>query len=358
MTKYLIFNIIFIMLVTLSGCDMNEVEEYGIVAGIGVSYENELFEVTYEIYKENNGETTNLTSITKTAAGKTLSHAISNLSKIMYNQPYLNHCLILLLDKNIIENKFNETLNYFIHDVRIRSSCYLMITEKQTPKDLLEKSQELNYVVSYNLYKQFEHKPKIVGVWTQSNFDYILNEKINNNGVVILPTIEYDNDFDIYGAYVIKNDKDIIFASPNDIFIFQLFRNVIDEGLINLDNEFIYIKTSAASLKQKEDKITVKVKLRILTYDYINIDFDDQLQKDKYVKELETSIKKSIIDVINKYKEKNIDPFAIYRFIERKNVKKYYEIKEDYYSYFKTLDFNVLVFVDMLTTGLSEERID
>ena len=357
MSKFLITNILLVLLLSLTGCGMVEVEEYSIISGIGVSYENDEYEVTFEIYKENNGETTNLTAITKSAKGKTLSHAISNLSKIMYKQPYLNHCLILLFDKNILEQKLDETLNYFIHDVRIRSSCYLIVSEDLTPKELLEKSKELNYVVSYSLYKQIEHKPSIVGIWSKSNFDFILNERIDKNGIIILPTVKYDNDFDIKGAYAIKNEKEIYYVTPEEILVIQFFRNFVDEGLTNQNNKYIYIKTSQCDLEKKDNEINLIIKLKVITYDYLEINFNDESQKIQYTLELKKSIEENVISIFNKYQELNIDPFAIYRFLEIKD-KNYKKIKDNYYEYFKMINLKVSVYIDLLSTGLSEERIE
>ena len=50
-------------------------------------------------------------------------------------KPYLNHTSVIILNEQVVKQKFNETINYLLHDVRIRSACIVMITKEQTTKE-------------------------------------------------------------------------------------------------------------------------------------------------------------------------------------------------------------------------------
>ena len=66
MNKNIFITILLILLLIFTtGCTMYEIEDYFIVAGIGIDYNNNQFEVTYEIYEEKDGQTTELSSIIK-----------------------------------------------------------------------------------------------------------------------------------------------------------------------------------------------------------------------------------------------------------------------------------------------------
>ena len=353
--KYLIIMLTFIIFI--SGCTMNEIEEYSIVAGIGIDYKDSKYEVTYEIYKENNGETTSLNSITKSNIGLSISEAVSNINNKMYQTPYLNHCLLIVLGEEVVKNKLDETLNYLIHDVRIRSSCYIVSTLNKTAKELLNQSQEIQQVVSYNLYKKLDQTPKQVSIWSDSNFNNIIDEKINNNGTIIIPIANYKNDFDLTSAYIIKNDNTIVTINSSELFMIQLFHNNVDEGLIKLGNRFVYLKSSKTKITKQNNIFTLDIYLQVLSYDDLGIDFNDETQRKEITKIFEDDLENQINNVFTKYQYMNIDAFGIYKYIQRYNQTLYKEIENNYYDYFNKILIKTNIKIDLLTSGLSEERI-
>ena len=178
MNKTILIISLLTILLFLTGCSMLEIEDYSIVAGIGIDYENDEFIITYEIYEENNGQTTNLTSTTKTERGKTISQATNKIATQTNKKPYLNHTSVIILNEQVVKQKFNETINYLLHDVRIRSACIVMITKEQTTKEIFEQSQKQNKVIAYEIYKHFDIKKGIIEKWSNSKFNEIINELI------------------------------------------------------------------------------------------------------------------------------------------------------------------------------------
>ena len=229
MNKKILIFLLIINILFLTGCSMLEIEDYSIVAGIGIDYENDDFIVTYEIYEENNGQTTNLTSITKTEIGKTISQATNKIATQMNKKPYLNHTSVIIINEKIVKEKFNETINYLLHDVRIRSACIVMISKEQTSREIFEQSQKQNKVIAYEIYKHFDIKKGIIEKWSNSKFNEIINEKLNKNGTVIIPTVTYKEDFDINGVYLIKSDNSNLYVNKKEVFVFQMFNNYITE---------------------------------------------------------------------------------------------------------------------------------
>lgn len=352
--------IIFIVLIMfmLTGCSMNEIEEYAIVSGIGIDYNDNKFIVTYEIYKENNGQTTSLTSITKSGEGKTLSSAVSSINNKMYQTPYLNHCLLIILDENVINSKLDEVFNYLMHDVRIRSSCFIVSTQSTTSKELLEQSQNINQVISYNIYKKLDQSPSQVSIWNNSHFDFIMNEKIDKNGVAIIPIVSYKEDLSITNVYIIDNENKVFYGSKQDIFIFQLFNNSVDEGLIKLDDKYIHLKSLKSNMNINNETLNLKVYLQLLSYDDLNIDLNNKEEKKQLIDKLEISLENMTQETFKKYQENKVDAFYIYKNIERYNQLLYQEIEQNYIEFYQTIKLNLSIKIDLLTSGLSEERIE
>lgn len=350
MNKIKIIYLLFFLLLT--GCTMNEIEEYSIVAGIGIDYNDGLYQVTYEIYKENNGETTSLTSIIKKGVGHSISSAVNDINNKIYQIPYLNHCLLIILSESIVEQKLEETINYLIHDVRIRSSCYIVTTEDNKASEILEVSQENKQVVSYNIFKKIDQKPNQVGIWNNCDFDYIMNEKIDKNGVLIIPIVKYSQDFDISNVTIItKNEK--IKVMEEEVFVIQLFYNCVNEGLIKINDYYLYLKSLKSKITFNNNTIKIDLYIQLLSYD----DLKNEEQKKELVTKLEEEMKLLVTNIFTKYQEMGVDAFGIYKHLQRFEHKKYTKIENEYDTYFMNLKLFPLITIDLLTSGLSEERI-
>ena len=350
--SFLIFILISLLMI-LSGCYALEIEDYSIVAGIGIDYSDQEFEITFEIYEENNGQTTNLSSTTKSSKGNTISESFNKISSFMNKKPYLNHASVIIINEDLAKNKFNETINYLLHDVRIRSACYFIISKNQTSKEIFEKSRELKKVIAFDIYKHFDIKEGLIQKWSKTKFNEVINEKINENGTIILPTITYKNECDINGAYLIKSDNEQIMVNDYEVFAFQIFNNQITEGLFNVRNmESYYIKKITNKLKYKNDKILLKVNLKILSYEQISIE-----NKEQYTDLLTKELIYYIEEVYYKYVLMDFDPFRIYNLLHNYYPNVYNDNKNNYYSFLKSKDLNVDINIDLLSLGLSEERI-
>lgn len=354
MNKNIFITILLILLLIFTtGCTMYEIEDYFIVAGIGIDYNNNQFEVTYEIYEEKDGQTTELSSIIKSGKGEVISHAINEMTLQMNKQPYLNHCSVIIINENVLKEKFSETMNYLLHDVRIRSACYVMVTTKQSAKEIFQKSEEQNKVIAYDLYKHFDKKENLLSKWTDSKFNKILNDKVNINGNVIVPVIEYENECDINGAFIIKNDNSYIECNSDEIYIFQIFNKCLSEGLLNQNNKYLYLKQINSNYTYKDNSIKLNVEMKVLSYDYINSSEEEQ-----YINQLKESLNTDIIKVFNKYTSLGFDPFSIYKNLENHHLDKYQNIKEEYNIFLQKLELQIILNIDLLTSGLSEERIE
>lgn len=352
------FRISFLFILTFFfyGCAMNEIEDYDIVSGIGFDYINELFQVTYEIYEENNGQTTDLTSTTITASGKIISEAIENISYKLSKQAYLNHTLTIILNKNIIENKLEETLNYLIHDARIRSSCYVVVSNNYSAKEILEYSKNSKSVISYNLYRILDTTIKNVGIWNQSRFNNVINEIARDNFTVVLPCVNIIDNCLIEDAIVInKTNNEIV--SKNEILVYQLFNNCVDEGLVKLEDRHFYLKKAKTNIKIKDNNLFLNMYLKILTYEKKDYDFTKTEDKEKFLKivnELVTNLTKEVYkkNIDNKY-----DPFGIINYIYETKTAIYNDNINNIYDYIKKLDFKINIDFEFLTLGLTEDKL-
>ena len=105
-------------------------------------------------------------------------------------------------------------------------------------------------------------------------------------------------------------------------------------------------------MKYKNDKILLKVNLKILSYEQISIE-----NKEQYTDLLTKELMYYIEEVYYKYVLMDFDPFRIYNLLHNYYPNVYNDNKNNYYSFLKSKDLNVDINIDLLSLGLSEERI-
>lgn len=353
MNKKILLLILFLLIFFVSGCTMLEIEDYAIVAGIGIDLKDNEYEVIYEIYEERDGQTTNMTSEIKTGKGMEISEAINEIYSQLNRKPYLNHSSIVILNEEALNYKFNEILNYLIHDVRIRSASYIMVSKNQTTKQVFEKSKEQNKVIAFDIYKHLDVKEGLISKWTNCKLNEVVNEKLTKNGTVIVPTVTYQNNCDIEGVYLINNNNDKYLSTKEEVFIFQLFNNNLVEGLFDKKGSpSYYINKVNTDLKKIGNNLLININLKVLTYEELNKEDEQQ-----YISDIKKELKNYIIDVYTKYINLNFDPFRLYKYFNNYYPNIYNENIDNYYEFINTIDLQIDTNIDLLSLGLSEERI-
>ena len=106
------------------------------------------------------------------------------------------------------------------------------------------------------------------------------------------------------------------------------------------------------SVKYENSKIKLKVDLKILSYEELNIE-----DKEQYINLLTKEFKDYIEEVYYKYVLMDFDPFRIYNLLHNYYPNVYNDNKNNYYSFLKSKDLDVDINIDLLSLGLSEERI-
>lgn len=351
MNKKNLYIILLFFVLFLTGCSLYEIEDYSMVAGIGIDYIDNQYIVTLEIYVENEGQTTDLTSEVITGKGEIISQAFDDITLHMNKYPFINHCSLIILGEEVINNKFDETIDYLLHDVRIRSSSYIMATYEQNVKTLFEKSQEINKVISDEIITFFERKKDYVGVWHKCQFNIVLNNKLTVPSTILLPSIKYDDVCDINGTFLINNDNKLMHCTNEETFILQLFNNNVSQGLLNKNFNFAYLKQCDSKFKITNNKLKILITMKLLPYDYIQKENGEE-----YIENINAQLKRAIASIYYKIVQNNFDPFAIYQYLYKNNYSLYKQIKDDYFTYLQNVTIEPVINLEVLTSGLSEKR--
>ena len=115
--------LLLIIIIFMTGCyDYHEINETAIVCGIGLDYQDDYYILTYEILNiKSNSEdiNNNEKKYIVEDKGKSIIDAVSNIErKISINTSY-SHVLVLLVSKNILNDKLLDVSDYFIRDNKL-----------------------------------------------------------------------------------------------------------------------------------------------------------------------------------------------------------------------------------------------
>lgn len=158
--------ILITILFLCTGCyDYKEVSDLAIISAIGIEYENDLYEVTFEVLKDNTKD--NESSFVSSATGKTLTEAIDNVSDKLPKQSTYSHVKLMVLGKNILQD-FSSIKDLFLRNTYFRENFYVIGTETNTPEEILSLTGEdvasdtiirilknMNYSSNENVLKTF-----------------------------------------------------------------------------------------------------------------------------------------------------------------------------------------------------------
>lgn len=345
------FHIILLLSIFLTGCSLYEIEDYSMVAGIGIDYIDDQYIVTLEIYVENEGQTTNLTSEVVTGKGNIITQAFDDITLHINKYPFINHCSLIILSESVITNKFDETIDYLLHDVRVRSSSYIMVSYNQKVEDIFQKSQNIKKVISDEVITFFERKKDYVGIWNKCKFNNVLNNKLTSPSTIILPSIKYEDVCDINGTFLINNDNNVMHCTNEETFILQLFNNNVIQGLLSKNYNYAYMKKCKTDLQIKNNVLTITIIMKLLPYDYLQ-----KAMQEQYINQIKVNLKEKIIKTFYEIVNKNFDPFSIYQYLYKKNYDEYEKNKANFYKYLQNLNIDVVLNLELLTSGLSEKR--
>ena len=88
----------------MSGCyNYNELNSLDIISGIGITYKDDKYKVTYEVINTNldKDNTDSKKSFTVDGEGKFLSEAIGNTNSKLSRKPYFEHIKVMIIDENV-----------------------------------------------------------------------------------------------------------------------------------------------------------------------------------------------------------------------------------------------------------------
>ena len=323
--KKIIILILFIF--TLSGCyDYKEINNLGIISAIGIDYKDDEYIVTLEILNDQIDKNSyKITSYTKTGTGKNINKAIEKAADKISNQANYTHVKLLLLSENILNDKFNSIIDFFIRSTYFRENFYVLSTLENSPKEILNQTDKENPIASTNIIDSLENNVYSSNNAVLKSFDLILEEIITFGIDTSFSNIKLNNkEFLVDGLSIFK-DTDFKGTIDNEnVKLFNILRNEYQRPAFTKDyddkNVTITLLTGKSNISITSKKINIKGKLsgKIMDNEIdanmrnleaiktINNDFTKLLNKKIYnfMKEIQSK-ESDILGLSKMYYEKN-----------------------------------------------------
>lgn len=323
--KKIIILILFIF--TLSGCyDYKEINNLGIVSAIGIDYKDDEYIVTLEILNDQiDKDSSKITSYTKTGTGKNLTKAVENAAVKISHQANYTHVKLLLLSENILNDKFNSIIDFFIRSTYFRENFYVLSTLQNTPKELLNQTDKENPIASTNIIDSLENNVYSSNNAVLKTFDLILEEIVTFGIDTSFSNIKLNNKEFLVDGLSVFEDTNFKGTIDNDnVKIFNVLRNDYQRPAFTKDydgkNFTISLLTGKSNISMTSQKINIKGNLSgkimdneidanmrdLKTIENINNDFTKLLNNKIYefMKEIQTK-ESDILGLSKMYYEKN-----------------------------------------------------
>ncbi len=234
--------LIFILPILLSGCyDYNQLDDLAIISGIGIDYEDQEYQVTFEIIStKKEGETSASSSTyTVTSKGDNLVYAFTKAANQMDKVPYFEHVEVIVFSKDVALHHLEECVDYLIRSERLRNEFYAVIAE-DSAKDLISASSREHPIVSSFLVQLLEYNLETYNSAYYIQFTKTLNSILSEGQDAMLPIFKVDDKKIALDGLGVFKDYELVMTFNNE-----------EASIINMLNNFnvesIHFKTTCGN---------------------------------------------------------------------------------------------------------------
>ena len=341
--KLLQITLLFTIILTFCGCyDYNELNSLDIISGIGLTYNNEKYNVIYEVINTNldKDNTDSKKSFIVEGEGKNLSEAIGKANSKLNKKPYFEHIKVMIIDTNV---DIMQISDYLLRSNMVSTNFYLVMADN--PKEILDFTSK-DKLINANYINDIL---KNINYTKMSNYFDFQVSKILNNIDISLPKIEIDKQiiFKTYGLY--HDNHFVCFLDDFNLNMYKYFLKEYNFSYTTNQNTINFYSNNTKFNLKDDIEFNVKLKAKI---ESLSTDYNLRNQEDfkKLETEFTTNLEQDLTKFITFLQEKNTDILGI-------NYKHYLKTKDDDNNYFKNTKAKIKVSIGINKPGLTVRRI-
>lgn len=371
------------------GCnDYKELNNIAIVSGLAVDIKDNQYKVSILVansnsVKESDKEGTAGNAVYD-ATGTTMSEALKKLDNIMPKQIYLGHLGVVVISEEVGKLGVDNITDYFFRNPETTKRFYLIMTRgKDKAGDVLKILSPLESFPFQNIRLNIENSSSSGSISDNLTYSEFLENYLKKGTNPYLPTIKIygsvkkgsstktleSADIKSYigtkGLALFKESKFVGYATNDESRGINIVLGSANDTLIRTKWKDGYIITVINDIKVKR---TLKYKNN-KPYFYINIkgsgdieevtsniDLYDEINIEDIEKDINKNIKHLTISGIEKAKKYGTDIFEFGNTLYKNNPK-YFNVIDDWDDYFKTLNINIDVDIQIKNKGTIKQSI-
>ncbi len=267
--KKILILISFIFL--LSGCwDYNELNDLAIIAGVGIDFEDDMYNVTFEILStKKDGDTSGVTkAYTVSAKGKTITEAFMNNGNNMDKVAYYDHVEIVLVSEEVAKNHLDEVSEYIIRGSNFRNEIYLVVAKDSKAIDVLEATSKEKPVASIFISDLLKQSSKTSSAGYYEPFTKTLGYMLTDGEDAITSMVSVRNkEIVLDGMALFKDFKLVDSLDTNLASVQNLLNNFKANTVLfrkscgNNKETVLSIYEAKVEIEPNNDKVVVKGRL-------------------------------------------------------------------------------------------------
>lgn len=188
--------ILLALITFLTGCNYLELNKLAIVSALGIDYRNNMYEITAQVMniQKTDGGNMKQESLLYEAEGETIGKAMRNLSNKYPKTVYLGHLEIIILGKEIAENKMNDIFDYLIRSPEVRSTGNVLVNKYQSARKTLEPNNEKDdSFATEQIKSSLENATKRTGTVKLITFESFLQEYLEKGKDPVIPLVKVNS---------------------------------------------------------------------------------------------------------------------------------------------------------------------
>ena len=378
----------FLFLILCTGCyNYRELNQIALTSAIGIdkTEDGKEYIVTVQVLNtQKQGSDSNYSGsqpkfILYEQKGPTLQHALRTIILESPRRLYVNHINLLMISETVAKEGLKEILDFFARNTEFRKDFLVVIGREETPKDVMQILTPLETLNSKNIHDSITTDAKFYGIATKVTFEDLLNTYLNQRTNIVLPSVEVvgnikkgegednikqsipDATVKIKPLAIFNGGKMIGYLTDEESRVYNYVQGNIQNSIITTscsENGLFTTEIIATKSKLKPDiekkKINIQIKatasIKEINCNMNLLDPDSiQVLENKINKEIEETIEKDVVNVIQNYKT---DIFGFEELLYKTDPTSYKKLKQQYGNeLIENLQFEVKSNVKLQTKG-------
>lgn len=371
--------VLFIILLTTGCWNYRELNEFAIVTGMAVDYQNNQYELSFLIANGNKDENQQAQTSILTGTGISIYDALKDISLMSPKELYISHLSIVIISEEVAEKGIDNLIDYLLRDPQSHQNFYMVIAKGDKAQDVLSILSPLADYPSQNITSNVATSEKLQGKISDASFNLFITKYLEKGFEPIMNSITIIGNEDKgqtsnsqektkQDAYtkldtiaLFNHDKLIGWATKEESTGIDMILGEVETIYFNVPckDEYAVVVSNNYNVEYQVEKNKITINSN-MEGSLIEVGCDINLENEKEIKELEKRVenemRKYINQALNLAKYYKTDIFGFGNLTYKKYPNDYNKI-DSWNEYFPSLDIKVNTSFKFTSKGTLEQSI-